>query len=502
MSRAESSWSFEDSSLGRSFLWSLAITVLPVASGFVVSWLIARWAGAEILGTVSWVMSYATAVLIVAKFGLDLAASRLASEYGVSSPGTLRTLFVSALGFRLLLTVVVGALSVAFAPWIATRFDDLSLTNPIRVGGLIVLCASIYEFDENFLIGLNRLAVVYKIRTLHLLSRVSVTLLLVLLGLGAAPILGGYCFAWIVAIIVYTVLLRRSLPPRTAADIPVDSRRMMSLAATLALSAASVTIYSHMDRLMLGYFTTMGEVGQYAIARNVAEVALFPVFAIVMVLRPALAARFPAGKVGESAQILENSLRFSWVFGVLFSAILVAFGRDLVVLVFTDSFLPAGELMVFFVGVILLRSAGALAVPALIAADRTRVYAYLTMASAGLNFALNLVLIPRFGPRGAVVATIVSYGFLSLLGLAEVLSKYRIRVTVAGVWVALRTILAGVLASGVFVLFGTGFSVVSASVVLGAVLLSILYFVLIYAFRVTSFTRVSDLFTNLRKQKG
>jgi O-antigen/teichoic acid export membrane protein len=256
-----------------------------------------------------------------------------------------------------------------------------------------------------------------------------------------------------------------------------------------------------MDRLMLGYFSGVEEVGQYAVGRNIAEVSLFPVFAMVMMLRPALAARFSTGKVSENAQIIRNSLRYSFVSGVFFAAIFATLGPVLVEFVFSDTFESAGRLMYFFVGVVVLRSAGAVILPALIAADRARIYAYLTAGSAGLNFLLNLLLIPRYQSRGAIVATIVSYGVLLFLGIREVLSRYRIPVTLTALSVAARTILAGAIASGVVVWLSNRPSPTWVAVLWAALLLG-LYFVLIYVLRVSSFSDIVNLLTNLRKQKG
>lgn len=502
MNQTNTSWSFEESPLGRSFLWGLAIVALPVASGFVVSWVIARWAGSSTLGTVSWVMSYATAVLIVGKFGLDLAASRLASEYGIKFPGTLRKLFHTAFGLRLVFTFLVALLSFLFAGPIATFFKDPTLVVPVRVGALVVVCASVYEFNENFLIGLNRLPTVYRIRSVHVGSRVVATCVLVFLGAGAAPILGGYCAAWLLAIGLYAWLLNSYLPQsEPSREPPAILRRLVALSATLALSGASVTIYSHTDRLMLGYFVGVDEVGQFAVAKNTAEVSIFPVYAMVMMLRPALASRFSTDRIAESAVIIRNSLRYSFVSGVLFASILATLGVPLVRFVFSDEFTYAGGLMVFFVGVLLLRSVGAIILPALVAAERTRFYAYLTAATAVLNIVLNLVLIPAHQSRGAVVATILSYGLLMVLGLREVFARFRLSMSLRAFSLAVRTILAGATASGAL-WWKTHQMTPGWNTLVWASLVAALYFVLIFAFRVGGLDDVRGLLSNLRKQKS
>ena len=461
----------------------------------------ARWAGDKVVGTVSWVMSFATALLIFGKFGLDLGASRLASEFGVKEPGRLRRLFETALGLRLLFTLGVAVPSFAFARSIAVFFGDPALEMPVRLGALIVVCASVYEFCEQFLIGLNRLDIVYRVRSVHLMSRIAIVCVLVALGYGAVEILGGYTTAWGMAILVSGILLFRFLPAREGEVTSDMRRRLIVLSATLAVSAASVTIFTHMDRLMLGYFTDMAEVGQFAIARNITEVSLFPVFAMVMMLRPALASRFSQGKVDECAGIIRQSLRFGLASGMLFVAVFAVVAVPLVTLVFSDEFAYAGELMVLFIGIIALRSVGAVILPALIAAERTRVYAVLTAISAVINFGLNVILIPRYGASGAIVATIVSYGFLFLTGLREVFSTYSVKLGGRALSLAIRTILAAAVAAGVTWLvvdrLGAG-----DHAVLPAASLAIVYVGLIFLFRVGGVNDIRNLIGNLRGQRS
>lgn len=502
MSTQRTDWSYQESSLGQSFLWSLAITALPVMAGFVISWVIARWSGPTVIGTVSWVMSYATILLIPAKFGLDLSASQLASEYGVKAPGELRAILRTSMGLRLAFTIFVSLLSLVFAAPTARFFKDPSLTVPIRVGALIVFCTSLYEFQENFLVGLNRFQTVYRIRSIHLSLRVLFTCVLVAVGGGAAGILSGYCAAWIIGIALFGVLLYRYLPaPDPSTVTGGHMKTLFRLSVALAVSGASVTLYSHMDRLILGYFSGVDEVGQYVVARNISEVSLFPVFAAMMMLRPALAARYSTGDVPECSQIIRKTLRYTFVSGVWFCSVFLALGVPLVTFVFSDAFHHSGELLGLFVGVIAFRSVGAVILPAMVAADRTRLYAYLTVISAAIYFGLCILLIPRFASRGAVIATILSYGVLMGIGLQKVFKIYRVPLDWRLMTYPIRTILAGLVASGItWWLFER--SPIKLHVVWAAALVSVLYLSMILAFRVGTFSDLRSLRSNLRKAKG
>ena len=72
-------------SFARGYLWSLGATALPLISAFLASLIIARWMGPEVVGLISLTQAVATIFLIVAKFGVEGAASRLASEYQISA---------------------------------------------------------------------------------------------------------------------------------------------------------------------------------------------------------------------------------------------------------------------------------------------------------------------------------------------------------------------------------------------------------------------------------
>jgi O-antigen/teichoic acid export membrane protein len=508
MSRTKSSWAYLDVPLEKNYLWSLAVTILPVIASFFVSWIIARWAGPHIIGTVSWAMAFATAVLIIGKFGMGLAASRLASEYGVKEPQLLRTVFKTGLVFRVIATLIVALLTFILADRIALLFGEVALFKPLRAASFVIVCASLYEFMEHFIVGLNRFHVVSQVRSVNLILRVLLTATFVFGGWGAVEILTGYCGAWFAAIAVYLVLLLKFLPSSGQQENwrPI-SKRLLVLGVPLAASSASVTIFSQIDRLMIGFFHDMSEVGQYSIARNVSEVSLFPAFAIVMTLRPALASRFSVGKITECADILRRTLLVSLVFGIFFASVFAVFAVPLFTLVYSDEFLYAGGLMTIFIWVIALRSIGSIMLPALIAAEKTKFYAYLTAFSAAINFLLNWLLIPSLRAKGAVIATVISYAFLMIFGLNQISRIYKVHFGIREVSLLARTFLAGAVTVGLFWSIFWGFGKVQAGAshlftLILLVLQSLTYFGLISLFGVITLSQVREIIANLRKTSG
>ena len=111
-------------SLVSGYFWTFGSTALPLASAFVVSLIVARTMGPRAAGLINLTMAVATIFLILAKFGVDGAGSRLVSEYAVSSPELVAPLARSAFLLRLVFTLPVSAAAFFLAPAIAGFYSD------------------------------------------------------------------------------------------------------------------------------------------------------------------------------------------------------------------------------------------------------------------------------------------------------------------------------------------------------------------------------------------
>jgi O-antigen/teichoic acid export membrane protein len=408
-------------SLAVGYLWSLGATALPLVSAFVASLIIARWMGPEVIGLVSLTQALATALLIVAKFGIEGAASRLVSEYQVSSRWRIPRLIRSATLLRLAFTVPTAAAATIFAPQLARFFGKEALLPLFRLSGLLIFAVSINEFAALVVLGLKRFKLLFSMRAVMLVMKISLVFFAAVLAMGTESILGAYIAAALVpGVVVLAALLamrtgRGSLPD----DEPI-TRRLLALSTSLAVSGASVTVYSLLDRLMLGYFSPAAQVGLYTMSRNIVETVLFPTFALIMVLRPALAAAYTERDRERCSNLVYRSIQGSFFYAMCVIVVVGCLARPLITGLYTERFLHSADLLVLFLPLVMMRSLGAVILPSLIAAERAGTYAGLTLTGAVLNFALNALLIPRFGASGAVLATLASYLPIEILGLREV----------------------------------------------------------------------------------
>jgi O-antigen/teichoic acid export membrane protein len=200
---------------------------------------------------------------------------------------------------------------------------------------------------------------------------------------------------------------------------------------------------------------------------------------------------------------VKRSLLLTLVAGVCFGSVFLVMSVPLIELVYSSKYRYAGELMTWFASVIVIRSLGALVLPALLAADKIKTYAWLTAGAAALNFGLNLLLIPHMHSRGAILSTIVSYGLLLVMGLREVFVVFKVRLHARAIGRVFRTLLAGALVAGAIWLVIRQLQVETWvwTIALAAFQVAA-YAALIVAFRVVHPAELRPLMGNLLRVKG
>ncbi len=356
------------------------------------------------------------------------AASRIISEYAARSPGKIRPLIVASIKMRLLFTVPVAAVTSLLAPQLASFFNEHALIPLFRISGLMIFTVSFNELSVLLVLGLKKFRFLFVMRALIFAIRIGIVALAIRLALGAEGVLSAYIIAtFVTALIIFLYLFRVSPPGLPDDEGPVKApdegiwKRLFAISAPLALSGASVTIYSLLDKLMLGYFNGASQVGIYSMAMNLLETSLFPIFALIMVLRPVLAGAWSEGDRAQCTAVINHSVRNSFFYSSYVLVVFASLASPLITGLFTAEFAESARILILFLPLVVMRSVGAVILPGLIAVDKAGTYAKLTLAGAITNFLLNIILIPPFGATGAVISTLLSYLPIEVLGLRALL---------------------------------------------------------------------------------
>ncbi len=192
-----------------------------------------------------------------------------------------------------------------------------------------------------------------------------------------------------------------------------------------SLSGTSQALYTNTDKMMLSKLSGLQSVGLYSAAYRVIQMAFLPVLSV---LSASYARFFRYGKSG-----LEDSLRFSLRLSPVFAiyGLLVGggiyFAAPFLPLVLGAEYAESVPFLRMLSVLPLIQAAHHLVGDALTGAGRQRDRALLLLSAGLVNVVLNLLLIPQFGVRGAIIATLATEFmlFMSYVGVVCFLSNRR-----------------------------------------------------------------------------
>ena len=181
-------------------------------------------------------------------------------------------------------------------------------------------------------------------------------------------------------------------------------------AAALMLGQVCASIMTYGDRYFIQGYLGPEAVAGYAVAYDFCLYiqVLFTTSFRLSVL-PEIVTKYTEAGPEEAGRFLAKSFQyFSWLMiGVGFGA--VAVGQQFLTTLASAKYAEAGHLLPWLVPGILLGSLSFLFSSGLYLAKRNDLWFWVAAASALLNTAINIILIPRIGVLGAALSTLVTY---------------------------------------------------------------------------------------------
>jgi len=238
-----------------------------------------------------------------------------------------------------------------------------------------------------------------------------------------APIVLEAQLAAITASLILAVVVSRKWYPITFWSSVGDLRKFPFAEALSIMGAMSVSVlYMRTDLLMLGMQLGSGDVADYKIAVRLAEVAGFPVAAMVAVLAPRVSRLGEGRNMGSlfasaTPVVVVLAATLATIIYMFRTALLGLFGES-----YIQALAPLGLLLlaqlayaIFGVAQVLLSFSGNSGI-----ALRAQIVGLL------LNIGLNLVLVGPLGTRGAAIGTLAALatsGAIMTIGLKRAVSR-------------------------------------------------------------------------------
>jgi len=177
----------------------------------------------------------------------------------------------------------------------------------------------------------------------------------------------------------------------------------------LFVPIAAIHIYVVLDKTMVGMLAGETQVGIYDMSQKLVKMALSIVSALGIVMLPRMSYVISQKDMKNARSYALKAFRFVSYGSCFILFIIAAVAPDFVPLFFGKDFLPAINVIIVLAPIILFIAwSNVLGIQVLVPLGREKHLTVSVMAGAGVNFVLNLFLIPRLGAIGAAIASTVA----------------------------------------------------------------------------------------------
>lgn len=395
-----------------------AADILTLALQLLLVSLLARQLGTFAYGLFSQFTATALILVPILVLRLNTACVRYFPAI-TTQPTTVRRRFLTLLG-------IVGATALGAGLLMAATRHSLArlVFADTTQADLILLLAGYCFLRVITLFAIDFFRAINKTRWSSLFTVVqgSLTLLAVLAALlmwrtDLRAILRA-CLAAeaILALILLATILLRFLPattpaPQTSAPLAPYFRYSLPLVPY----SLFVSLVQFGDRYFIAHLLDVRQAGIYALAYTLTGAAFLINAAIAYVIYPYLSELWTAAEYGQVKTLLEQGQNLFLYFAIPITAGLILLAPDLLVLLAGTDFL-VGHFLILWIALGHL-CLGIYSINSYLIdlSQRTGLFLAILLCAAGLNLALNALLIPRLGLSGAALATFAAYALQALL---------------------------------------------------------------------------------------
>ena len=438
-------------SIGYNAVFSLASQLTSALLTAVLTVFLVRALEPAEYGVFALALGINSILLLLADFGVSSSAARFIAERR-RRPFELGSLFVDALKLKLIVAGSTAALVFAGAGVIAGAYGNDDLAWPLRGMALAVFGQSLVLMAFGVFTALGKVVIRYRLVLAESAVEVSASVLLVLLGGGAAGAAFGRAVGYLVGGAVGIVMVLRllggsglSLRRRPSPD---TVRHVGRYASSLLVVDAASTLSGSANVLLLGAYLGSATTAIYAAPARLMIFLQYPGLSIANAVGPRLA----RGDDQEpNVDALATAVRMLILFQCFMLAPVIVWAQPIADTLFGPDYSESAEVLRALTPYLLFSGLAPVVTIGINYLGEARRRVPVALLSLILWVGSAMLLIPAHGPTGAAAAADVGIGFY----------------TVAHVWICHRLLGLSLVRTGLSLVQG-----LAASIAMGAVLAS------------------------------
>ena len=352
-------------------------------------------------GVFSVALGVGAIVAVLPSWGFDT----ILIQRGASRPQALPTLLAELLALRL--AFAAGTLA-AVAGVVAGAGATLAVTAAVSCVVTACLAETVTEAYRAVAVAAERPGIVARTQLLQRAATAALALAALAVWRGLLPLAVAYLAGTLVGTAAAAAGAGQlGVRPRWAGVSWSGAGRLFRASWPAgAHSVASMALF-RCDAVLLAALAGAAAAGRYAAAYRLLETVVFVSWTVARAVFPVMASTRDAWRVRRGAD--RGVVVLAAVF-LPYAALLWCRGGDLLRLLYGEPFVGPGlPVVAWLAPAPLLFGAAFLAADVLLSAGPTGTVLVGSIGALAVNLGLNLVLIPRYGPTGAAMATSASY---------------------------------------------------------------------------------------------
>jgi len=375
-------------------------------------------------GVLALAMIYAIFMSGLANFGVSIAFERNYFQYQ-DAPEKLAQLLYSSLIFVMTNFAVLAVITYLFKGNISTF-----LTGSTQHGILILTAFAAHFFfntANNFYFTFFRNAEKAKFHTKYkilgaVLNFIISLFLVAYMRVGVIGIVMANLITGISLFMLLLYLFLKELHFSLNKKIMLES---LKISYPLTPRIFIGVLNTQFDKYMIGLMSTIGSVGVYHIGKKIADLIFTFMTALQNVFNPQVYQRM-FGQHEQGSESIGKYLTPFFYISIFLAMCLALFSEELMIILTPVSYhgaVPIVTILSMYMGFLFF---GKITGMQLIFSKKTPIASLLTFVSVGLNVALNIPLIMRFGAVGAAWATLLAGLISTSLGIIVAQHYYKI----------------------------------------------------------------------------
>lgn len=407
------------------------IKIFGMSISYFSIYLISKNYGSEIVGIYSVSMSFLLILSMISSLGINISILRFVGEIK-SKEYNLSYLYKYSTQFVIICSLLISFALFKLSPTISNYFFQNELyINALKLISLTIPFMAVLNIGIEFLIGIERFKKSEFLRSV--LPSLIVVLAIYIYGIKISnnllPVFSigvGVILSSFLSIFFILSHLKKVSYFQEKKEKLIKRSKIIKTSFPMMITSVSALLLANISLIMCEYFLSSQEVGVYSVCWRISALVSIVMLVLNSISGPKFSELFWSNQLDDLQDTISESTRVVFYFSLLVSTFIIIFQKK-IFSIFGGDFSGGSEIIFYFILSQLFYCFTCSNGVILNMIGKQKLNAILVSVVLFLTIILNIILIPKFGLKGAAITNLVSSVMLNFITSFIIQKKYNLK---------------------------------------------------------------------------